>query len=307
MTSSCLRRATEGKPREMRRFCPALGIEVVPAGRAGIPDADEPCTARSWRTRSLGAGTRAGDPACPRFRRFGRLRGRSAESSAVHSAALRGRPRSDARNNGEAGRGTCGSRRPPRTTRACWCSCGIPRTRNPSSPEGAGTADRRQACGSGGFGYDPHFEDLESGLTGAELSRSRARTRSRIAGNRRCARSSNVCARMNAAVPRSPKFAVLLPMSLSRTHIPWCIRKCPYCDFNCTRRARDVPEASTSTRCWWTRDRAAAGVGKVVSVVGGGTPASSPRSPSIACSRRSRAPAHPARCRGHASRRIPAP
>ena len=50
--------------------------------------------------------------------------------------------------------------------RACWCSSRVPRITRPSSPRVDGTGAPR---GTGGFGYDPHFEDLASGLTGAEL------------------------------------------------------------------------------------------------------------------------------------------
>jgi putative oxygen-independent coproporphyrinogen III oxidase len=41
---------------------------------------------------------------------------------------------------------------------------------------------------------------------------------------------------------RTPRFAALPPLSLY-VHIPWCIKKCPYCDFNSHERRGDVPEA----------------------------------------------------------------
>ena len=38
-----------------------------------------------------------------------------------------------------------------------------------------------------------------------------------------------------------PRFAALPPLALY-VHIPWCIRKCPYCDFNSHQANGDVPE-----------------------------------------------------------------
>jgi putative oxygen-independent coproporphyrinogen III oxidase len=37
-----------------------------------------------------------------------------------------------------------------------------------------------------------------------------------------------------------PRFAVLPPLALY-VHIPWCVRKCPYCDFNSHEARGDVP------------------------------------------------------------------
>ncbi len=37
------------------------------------------------------------------------------------------------------------------------------------------------------------------------------------------------------------RLAVLPPLALY-VHIPWCVRKCPYCDFNSHERAGDLPE-----------------------------------------------------------------
>ncbi len=40
---------------------------------------------------------------------------------------------------------------------------------------------------------------------------------------------------------QSPKFKSLPPLSLY-IHIPWCVRKCPYCDFNSHEARGDAPE-----------------------------------------------------------------
>jgi putative oxygen-independent coproporphyrinogen III oxidase len=47
---------------------------------------------------------------------------------------------------------------------------------------------------------------------------------------------------LNDPALRSPRFTALPPLSLY-VHIPWCMKKCPYCDFNSHERRGDVPEA----------------------------------------------------------------
>jgi len=79
---------------------------------------------------------------------------------------------------------------------------------------------------------------------------------------------------INVADPGKPKFTVLPPLSLY-VHIPWCVRKCPYCDFNSHEARGEVPETQyvdallkdleSTLPLVWGR--------KVVSVfIGGGTP-----------------------------------
>jgi len=40
----------------------------------------------------------------------------------------------------------------------------------------------------------------------------------------------------------TPRFESLPPLSLY-IHIPWCLKKCPYCDFNSHERRGEIPEA----------------------------------------------------------------
>ena len=44
------------------------------------------------------------------------------------------------------------------------------------------------------------------------------------------------------ALPSQPQFAALPPLTLY-VHIPWCLRKCPYCDFNSHPIAGELDEA----------------------------------------------------------------
>ena len=45
----------------------------------------------------------------------------------------------------------------------------------------------------------------------------------------------------SASTLTRPKFKALPPLSLY-VHIPWCLKKCPYCDFNSHEARGDIPE-----------------------------------------------------------------
>jgi putative oxygen-independent coproporphyrinogen III oxidase len=47
----------------------------------------------------------------------------------------------------------------------------------------------------------------------------------------------------SASTLTRPKFKTLPPLALY-VHVPWCLKKCPYCDFNSHEKRGDVPEGA---------------------------------------------------------------
>src|ERR1700694_1467256 len=74
--------------------------------------------------------------------------------------------------------------------------------------------------------------------------------------------------------PGKVRLEVLPPLALY-VHIPWCVRKCPYCDFNSHEARGDVPEDAYVDALLADLEFALPGVwGRKVTTVffGGGTP-----------------------------------
>jgi len=72
----------------------------------------------------------------------------------------------------------------------------------------------------------------------------------------------------------APRFEALPPLALY-IHIPWCLKKCPYCDFNSHERRGEVPEARYVAALMSDLEFALPSIWgrRIVSVfLGGGTP-----------------------------------
>ena len=160
----------EGKLREFRRLLAPLAIEVIPQAELGIAEADEPHA--TFVENAVGKARHAS--------RLGRLPALADDSGVcvaalrgapgVHSARYAGEPRSDRRNNEKlvADLAGVGDRR-------AHYYCVLALLRHGEDPEPILVEGRWDGTiidtprGTAGFGYDPHFLDPGSGLTGAEL------------------------------------------------------------------------------------------------------------------------------------------
>lgn len=159
-----------GKLREFRRLLEPLGIDVVAQAELGIEPADEPHVTfvenAIAKARHASAQSRLPALADDSGICVDALGG----APGVRSARFAGDPASDARNN----RALVDALQGVADRRAHYC-CVLVLMRRADDPEpiiaeGVWRGHIVDAPrGGGGFGYDPHFEDDETGLTGAEL------------------------------------------------------------------------------------------------------------------------------------------
>jgi XTP/dITP diphosphohydrolase len=162
--------SNDGKLREFRRLLEPLGIDVVPQAQLGIGEADEPHI--TFVENALAKARHASAQA--------RLPALSDDSGVcvdaldgapgVQSARFAGEPRSDARNNALLIERLAGV-----ADRRAHYYCVLVLVRHAADPEpiiAEGAWHGRiidRPRGTGGFGYDPYFEDIGTGMTGAEL------------------------------------------------------------------------------------------------------------------------------------------
>jgi XTP/dITP diphosphohydrolase len=168
-----------GKLREFRRLLSPLRIDVIPQAGLGIPEADEPhvtfvenALAKARHASALARLPALADDSGICVRAL-------AGAPGVQSARYAGEPRSDRRNNEKLVAALAGI-----ADRDAHYTCVLALVRHAEDPEpilaeGAWHGRIVDAPrGTGGFGYDPHFLDVESGETGAEMPLERKNERS---------------------------------------------------------------------------------------------------------------------------------
>jgi XTP/dITP diphosphohydrolase len=162
--------ANAGKLREFQRLLAPLGIELLVQSELGIAEADEPHA--TFVENALAKARHAS-----RLARLPALADDSgicvaalAGAPGVQSARYAGEPKSDQRNNERLVADLSGI-----SDRRAHYYCVLALMRHGEDPEPILAEGRWDGTiidtprGSGGFGYDPHFLDVEAGLTGAEL------------------------------------------------------------------------------------------------------------------------------------------
>ena len=159
-----------GKLREFGRLLAPLSIDVVAQGDLGIAEAPEPHVTfiENALAKARHASALADLPALADDSGIcvDALNG----APGVASARYGGEPRSDARNNAKLVAALSGTR-----DRRAHYYCVVVLLRRADDPEPLVAEGRwlgtvaDEPRGSGGFGYDPHFRDAESGMSGAEM------------------------------------------------------------------------------------------------------------------------------------------
>jgi XTP/dITP diphosphohydrolase len=160
----------EGKLREFRRLLAPLGIEVIAQSELHIPEAPEPFATfiENALAKARHASALSGFPALADD--SGVCVAALGGAPGVYSARYAGLPSSDARNNAKLIADLQGI-----ADRRAHYYCMLVLVRHAADPEPLLAEGKWPGTiidaprGDGGFGYDPHFRDDVTGMTGAEL------------------------------------------------------------------------------------------------------------------------------------------
>ena len=170
ITRLVLASGNDGKLREFRRLLSPLAIEVIAQSELGVPESDEPHATfvENALAKARHASLHANLPALADD--SGLCVDALGGAPGVQSARYAGLPKSDARNNEKLIAALAGV-----ADRRAHYACVLALVRGADDPEPIVTEGAWHgtivdaARGAGGFGYDSHFEDAATGMTGAEL------------------------------------------------------------------------------------------------------------------------------------------
>jgi XTP/dITP diphosphohydrolase len=161
----------EGKLREFRRLLAPLAIDVVAQAELGIAEAPEPHATFVENALAKARHASAASGLAALADDSGICVDALGGAPGVISAHYAGEPRSDARNNAKLVAALQGV-----ADRRAHYACVLVLVRRADDPEPVIAEGRWHGRvidtprGDGGFGYDPHFVDAASGLTGAEMA-----------------------------------------------------------------------------------------------------------------------------------------
>jgi len=223
----------EGKLREFRRLLAPLGFDVVAQAELGIPEAEEPHATfvENALAKARHASAHAGLPALADD--SGVCVAALGGAPGVASARYAGEPKSDARNNAKLVAALQGV-----ADRRAHYACVLVLVRHAADPEpiiAEARPHRRRAARQRRLRLRPALRGPgDRPLRCRAAARAQERAVAPRQGDARADRAA-------AGAMSAPRFDALPPLTVY-VHLPWCVRKCPYCDFNSHEARGEVPQ-----------------------------------------------------------------